>query len=79
MRAVGYHCAGKHAGEACSIGRAKRAQCCNATASVASMSLVMKLKRFNFFLKIFKILPHSYIKVQQKRHFTVFEVSQNTP
>ena len=73
------HLPASEASPSATFWRAKRAQCCNATASVASMSLVMKLKRFNFFLKIFKILPHSYIKVQQKRHFTVFEVPQNTP
>ena len=51
------HLPASEASPSATFWRAKRAQCCNATASVASMSLVMKLKRFNFFLKIFKILP----------------------
>ena len=67
-----YHCAGKHDGKASSIGRAKRAQCCNATASVASMSLVMKLGTSPLFSQNFQNLATQIYKSQTKTAFCRF-------
>ena len=53
------HLPASEASPSATFWRAKRAQCCNATASVASMSLVMKLKLATQLYTIVKKTPFS--------------------